>query len=66
MADGTTAQAKLLGAAPGGQGIVVTVQRFDQPAQMVPLVRFSKADQDFIVAWMQQNPQGVTPTIPLP
>lgn len=66
MADGTTVQAKLLRAAPGGQGIVVTVQRFDQPAQMAPLVRFSKADQDYIVAWMAENAAGVTPTIPLP
>lgn len=65
MADGTTAQAKLIGAAPGAQGIVVTVQRFDMPAQQVPLVRFSRADQDFVVEWMTQNPEGVPATIPV-
>jgi hypothetical protein len=66
MADGTTVQAKLLGAAPRGQGVVVTVQQFDQPTQMAPLVKFSKADQDYVVAWMAENAEGVTPTIPLP
>jgi hypothetical protein len=66
LADGTTFQAKLLGAAPGSQGVVVTVQGFDQPATTTPLVKFSKADQDFVVAWTKRNSAGVTPTIPLP
>lgn len=64
--DGKTYQAKLLGAAPQGQGVVVTLQGFDEPATRVPLVRFTKSDQDYVVAWMSKKPKGVTPTISLP
>jgi hypothetical protein len=64
--DGKTFQAKLLGAAPQGQGVVVTVQGFDEAPTRVPLVRFAKSDQDYVVAWMTENAKGVTPTISLP
>ncbi|HEV7281374.1 MAG TPA: hypothetical protein VGN57_14330 [Pirellulaceae bacterium] len=66
LADGTTFQAKLIEAGSRGRGVVATFQTFNQPARPLPIVRLSPADQAYIVSWMNQNPEAVPPTIPLP
>jgi hypothetical protein len=65
--NGATLRGKIVEAGSRGRGILVTIQPFDGDPTVIPLVRFTTADQDYVLEWMRANGEtAVTPTIPLP